>query len=195
LTSSSPTVRSSAASAGARVILMAAASIAASVVALSAFAACSTDVDLGGGADAGASLPGPTLEDLGDICEPCTTSATCPTSAVCVQIAGKLTFCATVCPNATECESDETCQLLATGQGATTVRACAPAAGLCAPAPPPASEGGALEHCGSLESPTTVAACRSCDKDDKDCQPNGCYGGWWCNTTSNRCRKPPATCP
>ena len=188
-------MRSSAASAGARVILLAAASIAAAFTLFSAFPACSTDVNLGGGADAGGFLLDPTLEDLGDICEPCSTSATCPANAVCVQIAGNLTFCATACPSGTGCDTDEICQPLAPGAGAAQTLACAPKAGVCAPAAPPASESGPLEHCGTLESPTTVAACRSCDKDDKDCQPNGCYGGWWCNTASNRCRKPPATCP
>jgi len=188
-------VRPSAASAGARVILLAAASIAAALTAFSSFAACSTDVNLGGGADAGGFLLDPTLEDLGDICEPCSTSATCPANAICVQIAGTLTFCATACPNGNECDTDETCQPLAPGPGALPIAACAPKAGVCAPAAPPASEAAPLEHCGTLESPTTVAACRSCDKDDKDCQANGCYGGWWCNTVSSRCRKPPATCP
>lgn len=182
--------------AGVRVLLMAAVSIATAVAVLSAFAACGTDVNLGGGADTGAFLLDPTLEDLGDICEPCTTSATCPATAVCVQIAGTLTFCATACPNGTGCDADEICQPLAMGPGGPQTNACAPKAGVCAPAAPPVSEAAApLDHCGTLESPTTVAACRSCDKDDKDCQANGCYGGWWCNTVSNRCRKPPATCP
>ncbi|GAC1540193.1 MAG: hypothetical protein NVS3B10_04880 [Polyangiales bacterium] len=192
---SSRTVRSRAASAGAHVLPVVTAWFAVAAVAIGERAACSTDVDLGGSADGGL-RPDPTLEGLGDICEPCTTAATCPANAVCVQIAGNLTFCATACPKGTEGRTDETCQLLTSAPRSAALQACAPKGGVCAPAPPPpAGDGGVLEHCGTLEGPTMAAACRSCDKDDKDCQPNGCYAGWWCNTASNRCRKPPATCP
>jgi len=179
----------------ARVIVVAAASMGAAAMVLSAFAACGNDVNLGGSTVDGAAALGPTLEDLGDICEPCTTAATCPAAANCVQISGNLTYCATRCPNGNECDTDETCQMLAPAPGATPLPSCAPKAGTCASAPPPVSESAPIEHCGTLESPSTVAACRSCDKDDKDCQPNGCYAGWWCNTTTNRCRKPPSVCP
>jgi hypothetical protein len=189
------TVRSSAASARARVLSLVGAAVAAALTSLCAFSACGTDVNLGGTGDASTLLLDPTLEDLGEICEPCTTSATCPTKAVCVQIAGDLTFCANACPNGTECDTDEVCQPLAPGNGAAPIAACAPKAGVCTPAKGPVSEGGPSDHCGTLESPTTVAGCKSCDKDDKDCQRNGCYGGWWCNTATNRCRKPPTTCP
>lgn len=188
-------VRWRAASACARVLVVAAASVAAAASALSAFAACGTDVNLGGQDDAGGFLLDPTLEDIGDICEPCTTAVTCPSSAVCVQIAGNLTFCATSCPKGTECDVDEVCTALPPGAGAAPVPACAPKAGACAPAQGPVSESAPIEHCGTLESPTTAAACRSCDRRDRDCQPNGCYGGWWCNTASNRCRRPPTSCP
>ena len=188
-------MRSSAASAGPRVLWLAAASGAIALASLCVFSACGTDVNLGGTADSSALLLDPTLEDLGDICEPCTTSATCPTNAVCVQIAGDLTFCANACPNGNECDPDEVCKLLPPGTGAAPIAACGPKAGVCTPAQGPVSESAPIDHCGTLESPTTVAACKSCDKDDKDCQRNGCYGGWWCNTLTNRCRKPPATCP
>jgi hypothetical protein len=40
-----------------------------------------------------------------------------------------------------------------------------------------------------------MAGCTSCKTSNKPCQANGCYGGWWCNTATNRCRKPPTVCP
>jgi hypothetical protein len=29
----------------------------------------------------------------------------------------------------------------------------------------------------------------------KTCAANGCYGGWWCNTATNRCQSPQSNCP
>jgi hypothetical protein len=163
--------------------------------ACSAFMGCSTDVNLGGTADAGPPDATPSIDEFGDLCEPCITAQTCPLAATCVEIAGSNTFCATSCPRGTECDSDDTCQLVSIGNGGELVRACVPKSGSCAPAKPPASESAPLERCGNLEGPNIVAHCTSCDKDDTFCQANGCYGGWWCNTTTKRCQKPPAACP
>ncbi|MDB5219998.1 MAG: hypothetical protein JWO86_7925 [Myxococcaceae bacterium] len=190
-------MRSSARSAGARVLLLVSASIAGSAAVLSVFAAaaCGTDVNLGGGDDAAPAVADVTFEEVVDVCEPCSSSQTCTTAASCVQIAGNLRFCATSCPVGNECEPDEICQSMATGAGDPPALACAPLAGACTPAAPPKSDSATLEHCGNLEGPTVVASCKSCDHDDNDCQKNGCYGGWWCNTTSAKCQRPPATCP
>lgn len=160
-----------------------------------AFGGCSTDVNLGGTTDAGMldAVPGP--EELAAFCEPCASALACPTSTDCVRIGGINTFCASVCPLGTECDADDLCQLVARPPDLAMVHACVPKAGTCAPSKPPASDGAALAQCGALDGPTVIAACKSCDKDDKDCQLNGCYGGWWCNTTTNRCQKPPASCP
>lgn len=51
----------------------------------------------------------------------------------------------------------------------------------------------ALTTCGTLVAPSVPASCHSCTS--QTCQPNGCYGGWWCNTSTNRCQSPPTTCP
>lgn len=161
----------------------------------SAVTACSTDVNLGGTPDAGASDLVPSSEEFGDLCEPCLSSLTCPVDAVCVQIAGNNKFCATSCPRGTECDIDDVCHLASLGVGGDTVRACVPKTGACATAKPPESDSSPIEHCGNLDGPSITAACKSCDRDDKDCQRNGCYGGWWCNDTTNRCQKPPASCP
>lgn len=50
-------------------------------------------------------------------------------------------------------------------------------------------------QCGDLVGPTTDAQCRACNKDAGDCQPNGCYGGYWCNVVTVDCHTPPQTCP
>jgi hypothetical protein len=159
------------------------------------FGGCGTDVNLGGTADAGALDAAPGPEELADLCEPCATALACPVAASCVQIAGTHSFCATACPRGTECDVDDVCQLLVRTPDGERVRACVPKAGACAPAKAPASDSAPVVQCGTLNGPTITSACKSCDKDDKDCQKNGCYGGWWCNTTTNRCRKPPVSCP
>jgi hypothetical protein len=168
---------------------------AAGLGACAAFTGCSTDVNLGGTSDAGVTDVPLSPAEFGDLCEPCSSAQTCPVGATCVQIAGSNTFCATACPRATECDSDDTCALVSTGVG-DEVRACVPKSGSCAPAKPPETETSTpLEHCGNLEGPNIKAACTSCDKDDTFCQLNGCYGGWWCNTMTKRCQKPPVSCP
>jgi hypothetical protein len=165
---------------------------------LASLASCTSDVILGGSfAEAGSpdGDDGAASPELVDICEPCSTSKGCPTTARCVQIAGNLTFCATACPKGNECASDETCTALPPGPTSDAVRACVPSSGACTPAKPPQNESATPERCGVLSGPTTAAECRSCDVENLGCQPNGCYGGWWCNTTTDRCERPPAICP
>jgi hypothetical protein len=60
---------------------------------------------------------------------------------------------------------------------------------------PTSSDGGIVSKCGDLVSPATDAGCKACDKISSDCQPNGCYGGYWCNVLFNDCEQPPKTCP
>ncbi len=58
------------------------------------------------------------------------------------------------------------------------------------------SDGSTTTVCGALVAPTIEAGCRACDTDsDDDCQPNGCYGGYWCDTGEIDCKTPPKTCP
>ncbi|MDB4937576.1 MAG: hypothetical protein JWP87_4548 [Labilithrix sp.] len=168
--------------------------VAAAAVASCSWIACGTNVDLGGTADAGEADGSQSAEELVDVCEPCATPSACPMGATCVQIAGKNTFCATVCPSAAECDGDDTCELVRTTT-AETIRACVPKVGACAPAKAPVVDSSVVDRCGGLDGPTLASVCRSCDSDDQGCQRNGCYGGWWCNTTLQRCERPPATCP
>ena len=38
-----------------------------------------------------------------------------------------------------------------------------------------------------------MAGCHSCSP-GPNCQQNGCYGGWWCDTVTNLCHAPPTNC-
>ena len=57
------------------------------------------------------------------------------------------------------------------------------------------AEDGGPAQCGELVSPSTPASCRACEHDASDCQENGCYGGYWCNTVIADGHAPPKTCP
>ena len=166
-------------------------------------AGCGQIVDLGGsspgGADAASdtsaadTAPPPMVVDL---CEPCSSPTGCPASTTCAQISGPHLFCATPCPIGTECDPDDTCQLVTSSVPGQPVRACVPKSGQCALPPPPTSDGAVvIDHCGVLDGPSVSAMCRSCEQTDRDCQKNACYGGWWCNTKTERCQKPPTFCP
>lgn len=52
-----------------------------------------------------------------------------------------------------------------------------------------------VTQCGDLVAPSVPANCKACSADASDCQPNGCYGGYWCNTTITDCHTAPKTCP
>ena len=164
--------------------------------------ACGANVDLGGTADAG--LPDTSASDRSavadndnDDCEPCASAANCA-GAACILVSPNGTtqsgnlYCATLCPIGSECDSNETCSAATTSDG-TNTRACAPMAGTCPTAvEPSATDGAPLDRCGVLTSPDVPSTCRSCRY---DCQPNGCYAGWWCNTEKLRCERPPKNCP
>jgi phosphatidylserine/phosphatidylglycerophosphate/cardiolipin synthase-like enzyme len=56
----------------------------------------------------------------------------------------------------------------------------------------------AKASCATYAAPGTSASCAQCDDSTsgKECQPNGCYGGFYCVTTSNTCKAaPPSSCP
>ncbi len=167
-----------------------------------------------GGGDAGAGPAttadaAPSLEDGGaasgstSSCQECTTSASCTGGGTCAQFQGD-TFCAQPCPNGDECGRDTTCTSETTFAG-DQVSVCVPNNDLCGASPPPSSgppappagcDAGEVTSCGSLVGPTSTATCASCTKSTatKTCQPNGCYGGWWCDTATNKCGAPPSSC-
>ena len=83
-----------------------------------------------------------------------------------------------------------------TSTSGSAVKICVPQSGACTPAAPPSSPDGAvLETCGALNGPTVTSQCEACGKYSSDCQPNGCYGGYWCNEPARDCEPPPKTCP
>ncbi len=168
--------------------------IAASVAVAASFAACGMDVSLGGTSDGGTPDATTGLEGVVGLCEPCTSSANCPALAACATVSENHTFCVTRCPHGTECDTGSVCQAVSTVPSE-PVRACTPKLGACQPPKSPTNDGAPLDHCGSLDAPSVRAACSSCDKADRDCQKNGCYGGWWCNALTKRCQRPPASCP
>ncbi|HEX4515033.1 MAG TPA: hypothetical protein VGH87_20050 [Polyangiaceae bacterium] len=57
------------------------------------------------------------------------------------------------------------------------------------------SDGSATSTCGDLVGPTVEAGCKACNASSDDCQPNGCYGGYWCDIDETDCKTPPSTCP
>lgn len=143
---------------------------------------CGQDVDLGGSANA--------AQPLSADCEPCVFADDCHAGAVCGLYSGDA-YCATECPKGNECASGQTCVSVATTVGG-AVMACLPSSGKCPAAPPPSSaDGGVVTKCGVLVGPTVSATCKSCKVGVGDCQANGCYGGWWCKTTTSECVRPP----
>ncbi len=162
------------------------------VLCLLALVACGKDVDLGGSTDA--SIP-----DAGGsvVCEPCASSSECASGGTCAHLTASSAegFCLRTCATAT-CDADDACTSTTSTTGE-TLRACVPKTGVCSPArPPPVQPDGApLERCGDLVGPTVSAQCHACQAGSSTCQPNGCYGGYWCDTTIRRCQRPPACTP
>ncbi len=52
-----------------------------------------------------------------------------------------------------------------------------------------------FDRCDATVGPSVDAGCRACFKGDEGCQPNGCYGGFWCNTATRDCHTPLTHCP
>ena len=148
-------------------------------------------------------------------CTPCVTSATCG-GGICAQLQGD-SFCASSCAageGLAACPVGTTCSLETAANGA-QVSVCAPASACPGGAPPPpvgsgtGSSGGgvtdsgqsppptcvpASSNCGGYDAPTTPSTCSSCSASSSSCQPNGCYGGWFCDATTSRCHAPPSGC-
>ncbi len=54
---------------------------------------------------------------------------------------------------------------------------------------------GADASCPDFVAPDASASCRACSKSTSDCQANGCFGGYWCDTKTVDCQaKPPSNC-
>jgi hypothetical protein len=136
-------------------------------------------------------------------CPVCVTDQDC-NGGSCAQFGSDI-FCAPVCPNGNECASDRTCQLETSATGE-QVSVCTPNDNACGvdqdtdagpnPCNQPTSGGDAGDpnRCGTLIGPAESASCSSCTASSSSCQANGCYGGWWCDSSTNKCRSAPSNC-
>ena len=132
-------------------------------------------------------------------CKPCLTNADC-SGGTCGQLGGD-SYCATTCKSSSDCKSGYTCTSISDVSG-NQVSACVDvSSNTCGlnPTQPPSSDGGGPpppppNNCPGMADPTTSASCHSCSSGSSGCQPNGCYGGWWCNTNTNHCQSPPSNC-
>jgi len=76
---------------------------------------------------------------------------------------------------------------------ATALSACA--VGVGSPTEPSPDGGSTTTSCDGWADPGTAAACHACSASTTDCQSNGCYGGYWCDTSANKCHAtPPPGC-
>jgi hypothetical protein len=173
--------------------------------------------------DAGPTLP-PTLDggtkpptsqpDAGGPahCMACLDNSSC-VSSVCVQYPGD-SYCSKSCGSDADCRADEACINMTTTAGA-RVNVCVPRNDLCTSTPttdagtgqpPPPSDGGATPDaatpppadggtsgCPDLRQPTEPAACTSCKT--QPCQANGCYNGYLCDVSTDKCVVPTTPCP
>ena len=55
------------------------------------------------------------------------------------------------------------------------------------------SSGGGVD-CSGYADPNTSAACHACTSSKPSCQPNGCYGGYYCDLSATKCVAPPNGC-
>ncbi|AKV00746.1 hypothetical protein AKJ09_07409 [Labilithrix luteola] len=70
---------------------------------------------------------------------------------------------------------------------------CVPRGDVCSSSPGAQDGGNASGTCGTLVGPDVTSNCTSCTG-KKNCQTNGCFGGWWCDTATKRCQAPPSGC-
>ena len=137
-------------------------------------------------------------------CPICVTDQDC-NGGICAQFGSDI-FCAPSCANGASCSSDRTCSLETSATGE-QVSVCTPndnACGVGASSSGGGSDpcantqtgdaGGDPNKCGTFVGPAETATCTSCSSSSSSCQANGCYGGWWCDTASNKCQSSPSGC-
>ncbi len=138
-------------------------------------------------------------------CVPCVTSSNCGAD-ICAQFQGD-TFCAPTCEmneGIGGCPSGSTCMYESAFNGE-QVSVCIPDDNACGSPPPGTGTGSGSGsnppctssgggNCAGYAAPNTPASCSSCSSSSSSCQPNGCYGGWYCNTSTSSCHEPPSGC-
>lgn len=48
--------------------------------------------------------------------------------------------------------------------------------------------------CPGYALPSETAACKACQSSSPTCQPNGCFNGYYCNLSSDKCAAKPSGC-
>ncbi len=160
---------------------------------------CAQNTDGPWGADSGLGADGPNDPDgsTNASCKACVIDSDC-SGGVCAQL-GSDSYCAATCTSTSQCPSGEQCTSvtsIAGDQVSVCVNVSSTQCGLNpgqtsndAGSPPPSNT------CPGWADPSTSASCTSCKQGASGCQANGCYGGWWCNTSTNKCQSaPPQNC-
>ncbi len=150
--------------------------------------ACGTKGTSGGGAATGTGTGA-----SGADCPPCAQDSDCADAkSHCGQVGGDF-FCVPSCANGETCGAGRTCTPVNTADGS-QISLCVMDTGECSNASMTSSvaSSGSGDTCGSLVGPDVSSSCKSCTMGASGCQANGCYGGWWCNTTGFKCQSPPS---
>ena len=161
-------------------------------------------------ATSSASSSGSASSSSGGACSHCLVTSDCQ-NGICVQL-GWDTYCVDSCaaapcsqaaatcaqltdfagnpqevcvPQVGSCPADSDCPV-----GCQATETCNTSTRTCEPAGTGSSGSSQGEICGSLIGPGLPANC-TCTG-GPSCGPNRCYGGWWCNTSTNYCVSPPA---
>jgi len=138
-------------------------------------------------------------------CPPCMSPSDCSNGQICAQL-GADSSCAPACSN-NQCPAGQACEITTDTSG-NQVSVCVVPGSLCSDVMPTtttttsatngvttsvtSSTSTGNEMCGSYVGPDISAMCHSCS--GASCQVNGCYGGWWCDTATNKCHAPPTNC-
>ena len=164
------------------------------------FIGCSSTTPNGFGADGNGTGQGGSGVDPAK-CPLCVSDSDCG-GGVCAQFGSDI-FCAPSCANGASCAADRTCSLETSASG-DQVSVCVPNDNACGAgagsggsdtcAPASGEDAGDPNRCGTFVGPAEAASCSSCSSSSSKCQANGCYGGWWCDTATNKCQSSPSGC-
>lgn len=124
-------------------------------------------------------------------CRPCVAAADC-TDERCVQLVEDA-VCVVTCTTDKDCATDDRCVPLVTSEGA-HLSACVARDGSCGTIPDNTADGpdagapdAGSQECARYKDPNEANTCCRCSV-GRTCAPNGCYGGWVCDTQSCSCR-------
>ncbi|MGH7282096.1 MAG: metallophosphoesterase, partial [Polyangiaceae bacterium] len=179
----------------------------AAAFAVALFIGCSSTTPVGFGADGNGNSSGQSTGGSGvdpSKCPLCVSDSDC-NGGICAQFGSDI-FCAPSCAGGASCSSDRTCSLETSASG-DQVSVCVPnddacgnagggsggGTNTCAPSGG-GDDAGDPNRCGSFVGPAETASCTSCSGSSSKCQANGCYGGWWCDTSTNKCQSSPSGC-